>query len=169
MRMNLFSGLLGSALVLAAISAPALERFGGEWLTEPSGLGAYGKMEVKMSMKGMLEAVKGKKDEATYLERGQIVQDELQRVLEDYAKGFKGTAGGPTLTIEAELTSLWTGSGAMRAFGGVPGHMDYIITLKDGAKVVGQLDTKQPITSSVKKGAAHAAKQIIKYMKKKMG
>jgi hypothetical protein len=118
-------------------------------------------------MNTMLKATKDKPDASLYAERGQIVQDELQRVLEDYAKDFKGTPGGKTLVLEAELTDLWTGSAGSRLMG-VPGHMDYMITWKDGGKVVGQLDTKQPITSAVKKGAAHAAKQIIKYMKKKM-
>ena len=161
-------GLMLAALLLAPALGHSLERFGGEWLKEPAGLGEYGKMTVVMSMKGMLDSVKGKPDADAYAERGKIVQDEVQARLEEFAADFKGKAGGRTLVIEAELTSLWTGSGAMRAFTGVPGHMDYMITLKDGAKVVGQLDTKQPITKAVKGGAAHAAKAIIKYMKKKM-
>lgn len=165
---NFFRRLLLAAALLAPMSSHAvLRRFGGEWVVEPKDLGQYGKIVLKMDMAPMVEATKSKPDAALYVERGQIVQDELQRVLDEYIKDFKGTPGGKTLTLEAQLYDLWTGSAGSR-FMGVAGHMDYMITWKDGATVVGQLDTKQPITSAVKKGAAHAARQIIKYMKKKM-
>ena len=169
MRHGKWAGVLalGAMLLAPAFSHAVLKRFGGEWVVEPKDLGKYGSIVVKMDMSPMLAATKSKPDAAQYAERGQIVQDELQRVLEDYAKDFKGTKGGKPLTLEAQLYDLWTGSAGSRLMG-VAGHMDYMITWKDGATVVGQLDTKQPITSAVKKGAAHAAKQIIKYMKKKM-
>jgi hypothetical protein len=159
---------LAAALILApALGHATLKRFGGEWVVEPSGLGAYGKIEVQMTKDGFEAAVAGKPDKDAYEDRAKVVQDEVQEVLEDYAKNFKGTPGGKTLTLQAELTDLWTGSAGSRLMG-VAGHMDYMITWKDGDKIVGQLDTKQPITSAVKKGAKNAAKQIIKYMKKKL-
>jgi hypothetical protein len=167
-KLNFTKHLLLAALLFTPLSSQAaLRRFGGEWVIEPKELGKYGSMVVKMDMAPMVALTKDKVDAATYVERGQIVQDELKRVLEDFAGKFKGTPGGKTLTLEAQLYDLWTGSAGSRLMG-VRGHMDYMITWKDGDTIVGQLETKQPITMAVKQGAAHAAKQIIKYMKKKM-
>ncbi len=160
------SAFLRMSLLVVAVLAPSvgqpISRFGGEWILEPKNLGAYGSLVVEMSMATMLGATKNKPDAATYAERGKVYQDPMQKILEKYAKEFKGSPGGRPLTLHVEMTDLWSPYGAV-------GHMNLTVNLLDGTEIVGQLEYMQTLGSWIRANDGKAAaKKIVKYLKKTM-